>query len=106
MSGSSNNSLDSASNDANQNMSPTPAGSPCQSCGSSPSEVNSNTSTENKAWIAIQLVDQENHPVSGAPYRIQLPDGSVIEDNLDERGSATIRGIDEGSCQVSFPDVD
>jgi hypothetical protein len=103
MSGSGNTPLDSASNDANQTMSPAPAGSPCQSCGDPP---DTGISPEKKAWIAIRLVDQDNRPVPGEAYRVKLPDGSLVEDDLDEHGSARIMGIDPGTCQVSFPNLD
>ena len=104
MSGSSS-ALDSASNDANQTMSPAPAGSPTQSCGDPPTP-DTPVSTEKTHWIAIELVDELGKHVPYEDYRITLPDGTVIEDCLDRRGRAKITGIDSGTCKVSFPALD
>ena len=101
--------LSNASNDANQNMSPAPAGSSAPSCGSAPessSESNQTVSPSKTHWIAIQLVDEEGHAVAGEDYRITLPDGTTVEGCLDTHGRAKISGIDSGNCNVSFPDRD
>jgi type VI secretion system secreted protein VgrG len=105
MSGSGSSSLDNASNDANQTMSPAPAGSPAQSCGSAlppPTTV----SPEKTHWIAIELVDELGKHVPYEDYRITLPDGTNVEGCLDQRGRAKITGIDSGNCKVSFPNLD
>lgn len=99
----------SASNDANQNMSPAPAGSPSASCGDSSSSSAASdppVSPQKTHWIAIQLVDQQGHAVPGEDYRITLPDGTTVEGCLDAHGRARITGIDPGSCKVSFPNFD
>lgn len=100
--------LSNASNDANQNMSSSPAGSSSPSCGSPPESSSSNqtVSPSKTHWIAIQLVDEKGHPVAGEDYRVTLPDGTIIEDSLDEHGKAKISGIDSGTCKVSFPNRD
>jgi type VI secretion system secreted protein VgrG len=105
MSGSGNGALDSASNDANQNMSPAPAGSPCQSCGDAPTP-DTTVSPDKTHWISIELVDELGKHVPYEDYRIILPDGSPIEGTLDARGRAKITGLDPGSCKVSFPNRD
>jgi uncharacterized protein (DUF2345 family) len=57
-----------------------------------------------KSWIEIELVDDEDKPVPGEPYRITLPDGSTVaEGTLDEKGRAKINNIDPGTCKVTFP---
>jgi type VI secretion system secreted protein VgrG len=65
---------------------------------------------ENKnktSWIEIEMVDQENKPVVGLPYRITLPDGKTLaEGTLDEKGFARVSNIDPGSCKVTFPTLD
>ena len=106
MSPSGSNRLDNASNDANQNMSPAPAGSPAQSCGSPPDSASEPISPDKKHWIAIELVDEGGKHVPYEDYRITLPDGTVIEDSLDRRGRAKITGIDSGNCEVTFPNLD
>lgn len=107
MSNDGNSALDNASNDANQNMSPAPAGSACSSCGTSPDSPSDQTiSPDKKHWISIQLVDPDGKPVPGEDYRVVLPDGTPVEGCLDQKGRAKISGIDSGSCQVSFPSLD
>ncbi len=61
---------------------------------------------EGKTWIEIKLVDENDEPVLGERYRITLPDGSVDEGTLDEQRSVRIEGIDPGTCQVTFPNLD
>ena len=99
--------LDNASHDANQNMSPAPAGSPAQSCGSAPDPASNQTvSPDKKHWISIKLVDDSGHAVPREDYCITLPDGTVIESSLDNKGFAKITGIDAGTCKVLFPNRD
>src|SRR5271170_5635170 len=103
------NALSNASNDANQNMSSSPAGSPSSSCGSdssSDSPSNQTVSPDKTHWIAIQLVDEDQHAVPFEDYRVTLPDGTVIEGCLDKHGRAKISGIDSGTCKVSCPERD
>jgi len=105
MSNGGNGALDNASNDANQNMSPSPAGSATQSCGSPPPQ-DTVVSPDKKHWIEINLVDEDNQPVPFEDFRITLPDGTVVEDSLDKKGRAKISGIDSGTCKVCFPNRD
>ena len=105
MSNGGNSALDNASNDANQNMSPAPAGSPSSSCGSAPPQ-DTVVSPDKKHWIAIELVDDAGHAVPYEDYRITLPDGTPVEGSLDKKGYAKISGIDSGTCKVSFPKRD
>ena len=60
---------------------------------------------EEKSWIEIELVDKEDEPVPGEKYKITLPDDSVAEGTLDEKGFARIEGIDVGQCKVAFPNL-
>ena len=61
---------------------------------------------EKKSWIEIELVDEEDNPVPGEKYKITLPDGKVAQGTLDEKGFAHIGGIESGTCQVTFPNLD
>lgn len=61
---------------------------------------------EKKSWIEIELIDEADQPVVGQRYEITLPDGRVAKGTLDAQGFARIDGIDPGTCQVSFPDLD
>jgi hypothetical protein len=63
--------------------------------------VKSNWKT--KTWIAIELKDNDGDPVAGEPYKLELPDGRIIEGNLDPMGTAEVSGIDPGQCKVTFP---
>jgi len=59
------------------------------------------------SWIEIVLVDEEKNPVPGQSYSITLPDGATVaQGTLDEKGFARIDGIDPGTCQITFPDLD
>ena len=59
-----------------------------------------------KSWIEIVLVDMENHPVPGEPYKVTLPDNSVAEGTLDEKGFARVEAFDAGNCKITFPNRD
>lgn len=61
---------------------------------------------EEKSWIEIELLDEDDHPVPGEKYEITLPDGSVAQGTLDEKGFARVEGIDPGTCQITFPELD
>lgn len=61
---------------------------------------------EKTSWIEIELVDEEDNPVPGERYEITVPDGTVASGTLDENGFARVDGIDPGTCQVTFPELD
>lgn len=61
---------------------------------------------EKTAWIEVELVDEDGEPVPGERYRITLPDESVAEGSLDEKGKARVEGFEPGNCKVTFPDLD
>jgi len=103
--GGNNNALDSAYNDANQNMSPAPAGSPTQSCGSAPAP-DTVVSPDKTHWIAIELVDELGKHVPYEEYQITLTDGTIVEGWLDRKGRAKITGIDPGNCRITFQNLD
>ena len=69
-------------------------------------DPNSPENKPKKAWIEIQLVDEDGKPVAGEPYKVTLPDGTVADGTLDNKGSARIEHIDPGSCKVTFPNMD
>jgi type VI secretion system secreted protein VgrG len=59
-----------------------------------------------KGWIEIEMVDEQGDAVPSEAYRITLPDGSVAEGTLDDKGFAKLTGIDSGTCQIGFPNLD
>lgn len=58
------------------------------------------------AWIEIELIDEGDKPVPGEPYKVTLPDDSIREGKLDAKGQARIEKIREGTCKVTFPNLD
>ncbi|MHC5110534.1 MAG: type VI secretion system Vgr family protein [Planctomycetota bacterium] len=63
--------------------------------------------TEEKSWIGIRLQDDNGEPLAGERYKIVLSDGTTVaEGSLNNLGEACVRGIDPGSCEVTFPDLD
>jgi hypothetical protein len=58
-----------------------------------------------KTWIEIRLVGLDGGGLTGEAYKVQLPDGSTREGQLDTDGKARIDDIDPGGCTVSFPDL-
>jgi type VI secretion system secreted protein VgrG len=70
-------------------------------------DPNNPSNKDKKNWIEIELLDKDNKPVPGEPYRVTLPDGqTVAEGTLDDKGVARVDGIDPGSCKVTFPQRD
>ncbi len=58
------------------------------------------------SWIEIEMVGEDDSPIPGEAYRITLPDGTVAEGTLDDKGLARVDGIDPGNCQITFPNLD
>lgn len=58
------------------------------------------------AWIELELVDEADEPVPSEKYEIKLPDGSLKKGTLDGNGFARVDGIEPGSCEITFPDLD
>jgi hypothetical protein len=58
------------------------------------------------SWIEIELVGEDDRPIPGEKYRIKLPDNSVDEGTLDDKGFARVEGFEKGDCQISFPELD
>lgn len=58
------------------------------------------------SWVEIELVDQNDQPVSGKRYEITLPDGRVVTGTTDGKGRARADGFAPGSCKVALPDID
>ncbi|ARA91971.1 hypothetical protein AWN76_001515 [Rhodothermaceae bacterium RA] len=56
-------------------------------------------------WVEIELVDEKGEPVGGEAYWIRTASGKAITGRLDRQGRARVRGIDPGSCEITFPDL-
>jgi len=61
---------------------------------------------EEKTWIEIELVDEEDRPVADEAWVITLPNGTKQSGTTDSNGRARVDGIDPGTCQVTFPKLD
>jgi hypothetical protein len=57
-------------------------------------------------FIEIDLMDQDDQPVAGVKYRIQLPDQSIFEGQTDANGKARIDNIDSGQCTITLLTID
>ena len=53
--------------------------------------------------VRLVFLSPSDEGVPDEPYRVQLPDGSVVEGRLDEAGTAKVRCADPGECTVVFP---
>ena len=61
---------------------------------------------EEPHWIEIVLLGEDEEPLPGFRWRIELPDGEVREGKLDKRGRARLDDIPGGTCRVCFPELD
>jgi hypothetical protein len=57
-------------------------------------------------YIGIELVDTAKKPVPFARFVVTPPGMTPIEGTLDANGKARIEGINPGTCQVVFPNID
>jgi type VI secretion system secreted protein VgrG len=56
-----------------------------------------------RAWIEIQLDDQDGKPVPNAWFRAEFSDGTVKEGRTGADGRAWVPGPKAGNVKVSFP---
>ena len=57
-------------------------------------------------WVEIELLGEDDKPIPGETYRIQLPDGTLVkEGSVDMEGKARIDKIEDETCLVSFPNL-
>ena len=96
--------LTTSENDANQNFGLNDVGTTSTSCSSGSSS--STVSPDKKHWVEIVLLDQEGHPVTGVPYEITVPGGTVVNGSTDGKGHGRVDGIDAGNCRITFPQLD
>ncbi len=88
-------SLDAMDRDVEANVSEDDVGQPVSSCP--------------KPYVEIMLFDANDRPAAGAPYSLELPDGSKREGTLDGQGYARIVDVDldpdDYTLQVSATDA-
>ena len=70
-----------------------------------PAARGGSTAPNERSWIEISLVGMEGQPMPNERYMITLPDGSTHEGRLNAHGYAEYYGINSGTCQIWFPDL-
>lgn len=53
-------------------------------------------------WIHVVVVDEDDRPLAGVRYRLELPDGRVREGRTDVDGGMYVDDIPAGECKVSL----
>ena len=71
-----------------------------------PEESQDAAEEEEKAWVEVELLDNDGNPVPGEKYEVKLPDGSVKTGTLDGNGKARVDGVEPGNCEITFPEYD
>ena len=61
---------------------------------------------QDTAWIEIQLVDTDGKPIADQRYKITASDGREYQGYTDSLGSALVRNLPVGNCNISFPELD
>ncbi len=57
--------------------------------------------------VGIELIGEDDQPIAGVRYRIELPDGKICEGRTGPNGRAVLWGLSgPGQCKVQFPDLD
>lgn len=57
--------------------------------------------------LEIVLIGEDDGPIPGQPFRVELPGGEVVEGRLNGQGRAMLTGIEQpGSCTITFPELD
>jgi len=77
-----------------------------QMASSSPNTQMITPCPDTSAWIEFQLVDQDNKPIAGEPYRVRLPDQSLMTGTLDSEGKVRFEGIVPGEASICFTSMD
>lgn len=58
------------------------------------------------SWIEIVLIGEDEKPIGGERYAVELPGGTIVTGRLSADGTARLDRIPPGTCKVSFPDLD
>lgn len=57
-------------------------------------------------WIGVELVDEQDKPITGELCHITVPDGRVYKGSTDQHGKVRIDGFEAGDCKITFPRFD
>jgi hypothetical protein len=77
-----------------------------QMANSSPNTPMITPCADTAAWIEFRLIDENSNPIGGEPYRVRLPDQSIMTGILDSEGRVRFEGITPGQASICFPDID
>jgi type VI secretion system secreted protein VgrG len=58
------------------------------------------------SWIEFEMVGEDDKPIPGVRYKVTLPDDTVSEGSLNEKGFVKIDGCEPGTAKITFPDLD
>ena len=64
------------------------------------------TEDDGTVEVAAETSAEACDPVEDDCYPVTLPDGTVAEGTLDDKGVARVEGFDPGTCQITFPGRD
>ena len=62
--------------------------------------------SEDLEWIEVQLIDEDDQPVAGVPYRIELSDKRVRTGVTNANGTLRYERIPGGTCKFTFTKLD
>lgn len=60
---------------------------------------------EETTWVEIELVDEKGEPVGGEEYWVRTSSGKALTGRLGSDGRARVRGVEPGTCEVTFPNL-
>ncbi|MFK7913448.1 MAG: hypothetical protein AB8B93_06000 [Pseudomonadales bacterium] len=63
-------------------------------------------SEEETTWVELELRDEQDNPIGGERYEVELSDGTTASGTLNNEGFASVTGIPPGNCKIKFPDLD
>lgn len=61
---------------------------------------------DNVDWIEILVADEDDEPVVGVAYELELPDGSVRRGRTNRYGIARVEPIPSGNCKLTLVELD
>lgn len=64
------------------------------------------TKEDETHWIHVVVVDEEDRPLAGVRYRIELTDGRVRDGRTDANGGIYFDGMPTGDCKISLVECD
>ena len=73
---------------------------------SNPNQAVVQPCADDSHWIEFQLVDQDNNPVPGEPYKVRMPDQSIFKGTLDNDGKVKFDNIIAGQATICFTGLD